>query len=102
MPSSVRPGVAPWLGGSARRPSFPYEHGPRLAEKLLQIRKALGLSQLEMAERLAKQAGVKLTYKNVWKYERNKSIPPIEVLLAYSRVANVTMNQIVDDHVRLF
>jgi len=54
-----------------------------------------------MAERLAKQAGVKLTHKNVSKYERDKSIPPIEVLLAYSRVANVTMNQIVDDDLDL-
>jgi len=35
----------------------------RLAEKLLQIREALGLSQREMAERLAEQARVKITYK---------------------------------------
>jgi transcriptional regulator with XRE-family HTH domain len=73
----------------------------RLAEKLLQIRKALGLSQKEMAERLGELAGVKLTYKNVSKYERDRSVPPLEGLLAYSRVANVTMNQIVDDRVKL-
>ena len=35
------------------------------------------------------------------KYERAKSVPPIEVVLAYSRLANVTMNQIVDDDVDL-
>ena len=69
----------------------------RLAEKLLQIRKALGLTQKEMAERLSKQAGVKITYRNVSKYERDKSVPYIEIVLAYARLANVEMNQIVDD-----
>ena len=69
----------------------------RLAEKLLQIRKALGLSQKEMAERLNQQAGVKITYRNVSKYERGKSVPYNEIVLAYARLANVTMNQIVDD-----
>ena len=69
----------------------------RLAEKLSQIRKALGLTQREMAERLSKQAGVKITYRNVSKYERDKSVPYIEIVLAYARLANVEMNQIVDD-----
>ena len=39
--------------GHKRRPK-------RLAEKLIQIREALGLSQQEMAERLNEQAGVKI------------------------------------------
>jgi len=69
----------------------------RLAEKLLQIREALGLTQKEMAERLSKQAGVKITNRNVSKYERDKSVPYIEIVLAYARLANVEMNQIVDD-----
>ena len=69
----------------------------RLAEKLLQIRKALGLSQKEMAERLNERAGVKITHRNISKYERDKSTPYIEIVLAYARLANVTMNQIVDD-----
>jgi transcriptional regulator with XRE-family HTH domain len=69
----------------------------RLVEKLLQIREALGLSQQEMAERLNERAGVKITSKNVSNYERNKSTPYIEIVLAYARLANVTMNQIIDD-----
>jgi len=68
-----------------------------LAQKLLQIRKALGLSQREMAKRL----GNKLTHHHISKYERDRSVPPIEVVLAYARVANVTMNQIVDDDLDL-
>ena len=69
----------------------------RLAEKLLQIREALRLSQKEMAERL----GNYRTNRHISKYERGRSVPPIEVVLAYSRVANVTMNQIVDDDIDL-
>ena len=65
----------------------------RLADKLLQVREALGLSQRELAKRL----GNYRTHHHISKYERGKSVPPIEVVLAYSRVANVTMNRIVDD-----
>ena len=73
----------------------------RLAEKLLQIRKALGLSQKEMAERLAERAAVKITSKNISRYERDRSVPFIEVVLAYARLANVKMEQIVDDDLDL-
>jgi transcriptional regulator with XRE-family HTH domain len=74
----------------ARRPK-------RLAEKLLQIRKKLGLSQREMAEQL----GNYRTHHHISKYERGRTIPFIEVLLAYSRLANVQIEQIVDDDVDL-
>jgi transcriptional regulator with XRE-family HTH domain len=69
----------------------------RLAEKLLQIREALGLSQREIAERL----GNYRTHYHISKYERSKSVPPIEVVLAYSRLANVRIEQIVDDDLDL-
>jgi transcriptional regulator with XRE-family HTH domain len=69
----------------------------RLAEKLLEIREALGLSQREMAERL----GNYRTHHHISKYERGKGIPFIEVLLAYSRLANVQIEQIVDDDLDL-
>jgi len=69
----------------------------RLAEKLLRIRKALGLSQSEMAERL----GNYRTHHQISSYERGKRIPPIEVLLAYSRLANFQMEQIIDDDLDL-
>jgi DNA-binding XRE family transcriptional regulator len=69
----------------------------RLAEKLLQIREALGLSQREMAERL----GVERRYNIISRYERGKSVPYIEVVLAYARAANVEMAQIIDDDLDL-
>ena len=69
----------------------------RLAEKLLQIREALGLSQRE----LAAQLGNYRTHHHISKDERGRAIPFIEVLLAYSRLANVQIEQIVDDDVDL-
>jgi transcriptional regulator with XRE-family HTH domain len=65
----------------------------RLAEKLLQVREVLGLTQRQLAERL----GYYRNHHHISKYERGKAIPFIEVLLAYSRLANVEMAQFVDD-----
>jgi transcriptional regulator with XRE-family HTH domain len=69
----------------------------RLAAKLLQIREALGLSQKEIAERL----GIHRTHHHISQYERGKAVPFMEVLLAYSRLANATIDQIVDDDLDL-
>lgn len=66
------------MGHARRRPK-------RLAEKLLQIREALGVSQLQMVERL----GVEMPHANISKYERDKAEPPISVLLTYARLAGV-------------
>ncbi|MGA9995901.1 MAG: helix-turn-helix transcriptional regulator [Pyrinomonadaceae bacterium] len=79
--------------GSARpRPA-------RLAEKLLQIRNALGLSQTEMFRRL----GVEdlKDYTIISKYELNKNEPSLAVLLQYSRLAGVHMEALVDDELDL-
>jgi len=74
------------------------QHRPkRLAEKLSQIRKALGLSQQEMAKRL----GIEKSYNVISRYERNKSLPTLRELLAYARLANVRMNKLVDDDLDL-
>ena len=78
------------MGHARRRPK-------RLAEKLLQIRTALGMSQQEIVIRL----GVEISRKNISKYELDKSEPPLEVLLAYARAANVSLAQIIDDELEL-
>lgn len=76
--------------------------GPkRLAEKLIQIRKTLGLSQREMAERLSDRLGFEVTHKKVSQYEHGKRIVHLEVGLAYARVGKVTFEQIVDDKMDL-
>jgi len=55
----------------------------RLAEKLLKIRQALGVSQSVMINRL----GVDLAPNNISKYEHNLNEPPTDVILAYARLA---------------
>lgn len=59
----------------------------RLPEKLIQIRKALGLTQQEMLERL--ELPEEILQTSISQYERGKIEPPIFVLLRYADVANV-------------
>jgi transcriptional regulator with XRE-family HTH domain len=68
-----------------------------MAEKLLQIRKHLGLSQSE----LAKTLGFDIPYNFIIKYDLDKNEPPINVLLAYIRAVGVPLEQIVDDELEL-
>jgi transcriptional regulator with XRE-family HTH domain len=71
----------------------------RLAEKLLQIRLALGLSQTEMLKRLGFED--QLDYKRISEYELGKNEPPLAVLLKYARVAGIHMEDLVDDEMDL-
>ena len=78
---------------------YPRIRPARLAEKLLQIRNALGLSQTEMYRRL----GVEelMPYTRISKFELDQLEPPLPVLLQYARVAGVHMEDIVDDELDL-
>ncbi len=71
----------------------------RLAEKLLGIRNALGLSQTEMLYRL----GVEdlISYKQISKYETGVREPTLVILLRYARVAGVSMEMLADDELDL-
>jgi transcriptional regulator with XRE-family HTH domain len=71
----------------------------RLAEKLLQIRKALGLSQNGMIRRLG--LGDELIQGTISAYELGNREPSLIVLLQYSRVAGVYMESLVDDELDL-
>ena len=71
----------------------------RLAEKLLQIRIALGLSQTEMLRRLGFEDT--LVYNRISDFELGKREPPLPVLLRYARVAGVQMEVLVDDELDL-
>jgi transcriptional regulator with XRE-family HTH domain len=78
------------IGHARRRPK-------RLAEKLVQIRTSLGVTQGDLVKRL----GIEIPYSNISKFERDKSEPPIKVLLAYARTANVPLENIADDELDL-
>ena len=71
----------------------------RLAEKLVQIRNALGLSQSEMWRRLGVED--EIPYKRISKYELDENEPPLSILLQYARVAGVHMEALVDDELDL-
>ena len=69
----------------------------RLAEKLLQIRVRLGLSQNELIRRL----GVEITQNRISDYERGNGEPSLLVLLAYARLAGVHAEDLINDKVDL-
>lgn len=68
----------------------------RLPEKLLQIRTLLGLTQEQMAERLSHLAAPPQSGQ-ISRFEQGKREPSLLVLLAYARLASVSMDVLVDD-----
>jgi transcriptional regulator with XRE-family HTH domain len=71
----------------------------KLAEKLLTIRKELGLSQAELIERLCCD-DIPLYKGDISKYESGKREPPLLILLRYARLGGVTMEMLVDDKIK--
>ncbi|HEY6230691.1 MAG TPA: helix-turn-helix transcriptional regulator [Pyrinomonadaceae bacterium] len=71
----------------------------RLAEKLLQVRTALGLSQSELLRRLGFDDAI--DYRRISEFELGEAEPPLPVLLKYARVAGVHMEDLVDDELDL-
>lgn len=71
----------------------------RLAKKLLQIRQRLDLSQSALLDKLG--FAEEMTYKRISDYERDKTDPPLDVLVEYTRVAGVHLEEIVDDRLKL-
>jgi transcriptional regulator with XRE-family HTH domain len=71
----------------------------RLAEKLLQIRNALGLSQQQLHKRLGVEDLIE--YNEISKYELGKREPILKILLQYARIAGIHIEDIVDDELDL-
>lgn len=72
----------------------------RLAAKLLQIRRRLGLSQQQMLERLDYKRSP-LFVGHISQFEQGKREPPLPLLLRYARVADVNLEVLVDDELNL-
>jgi len=74
----------------------------KLAAKLRQIRTALGVTQQEMVKKLkSRKAGLRVYPGNISRFEQGQREPPLLVLLAYARVADVTIDELVDDEIKL-
>ena len=69
----------------------------RLAEKLLAVRKRLGLSQSQLVRRIDPQ----MPYTRISEFELGRRFPPIYVLVAYARLAVVHIDDLVDDDIKL-
>ena len=71
----------------------------RLAEKLLNIRTSFDLSQAQMVELLKSQElpePLRLYAGNISRFEQSLREPPLLVLLAYARAANISIDQLID------
>ena len=72
----------------------------KLARKLTQIRKTLGLSQTEIVKALKYKASP-LRASQISNYEQGKREPPLMLLLAHARLAGVSTDVLIDDPVDL-
>ncbi|HKS27128.1 MAG TPA: helix-turn-helix transcriptional regulator [Pyrinomonadaceae bacterium] len=77
----------------------PRQKPERLAEKLLQIRVALGLSQDGMLESLGMAED--FTRSRISAYELGNREPPLPVLLRYARRVGVSTDVLIDDELDL-
>jgi transcriptional regulator with XRE-family HTH domain len=71
----------------------------RLAEKLLQIRVSLGLSQNDMIRRLG--LSDTLYQSNISGFELSEREPSLPILLRYAQVAGVYVDVLIDDQLDL-
>jgi transcriptional regulator with XRE-family HTH domain len=71
----------------------------RLADKLMAIRQALGLSQNEMLSRLGLADEFGRNYISA--FELGTREPPLPVLLRYAQVAGVWVDVLIDDELDL-
>jgi transcriptional regulator with XRE-family HTH domain len=71
----------------------------RLAEKLLQIRTALGLSQNEMLRHLGLDE--EMTRGRISGYELGTREPSLPTLLRYARSAGLCVDDLIDDELEL-
>lgn len=78
-------------GESRRRPT-----PQKLPAKLVQIRERLELSQSEIASRLDVKDRASISG-----YERGDREPPLPTLLAYARLASVSVESLIDDNMEL-
>jgi transcriptional regulator with XRE-family HTH domain len=77
----------------------PRRRQARLAEKLLQIRLTLGLSQNEMLRHLGAEDSISRT--NISNYELGDREPPLYILLEYARTANLYVDVLINDELDL-
>ena len=71
----------------------------RLSKKLRYIRTSLNLSQNELIKRMGLEDVI--YQSNVSEYESGKREPPLPILLRYAHLANVCLDELADDTIKL-
>lgn len=83
------------MGSSRQQPK-------KLAAKLRQIRRSLGLTQQQMVERLkSERKSLRLYPGNISRFEQGVREPSLLVLLAYAKSARITIDVLADDDIQL-
>lgn len=77
----------------------PRRRPKHLAEKLLQIRSELGLSQTDLLRQLGFEELI--DYRRISEYELGEAEPPWPILLRYARIAGLCLDYIIDDEIEL-
>jgi transcriptional regulator with XRE-family HTH domain len=72
----------------------------KLGKKMRQIRERLGMSQRQIVEALNYKA-TPLRASQISQYESGQREPTMMLVLAYARLANVPMECLVDDKMKL-
>jgi transcriptional regulator with XRE-family HTH domain len=77
----------------------PRQRPKRLPEKLLTVRSALGLSQVQMVKRLDAEGAI--VPGQISEFETGKREPSLIILLAYAHAAGVCVDVLIDDKLDL-
>lgn len=75
-------------------PRYRRKSPKKLAGKLRELRLRLGMTQEELAKHLGTDSG------SISRFEHGKREPSLLEMLAYSNLAGVTINDLVDDKVK--
>ncbi len=81
--------------GTSRRP-----RPARLASKLRQIRTSLGLTQEQLGDLLSTRKSA-VYPGHVSEFETGKREPSLLAILAYAKVARISVETLIDDHLEL-
>ena len=79
----------------------PKQRPERLAEKLRTIRLNLGLSQNELIQKMGFEGELIQSHISAYEVEKHQRIPPVGVLLQYSRISGIPLETIVDDEMEI-
>ena len=64
--------------------------------KLQSIRENAGLTRTQAAVKIGDECGKNVSYSSLYMWERQKTIPPLDVVLAMSMVYNIDLPELVN------